>query len=38
MVGEVIRKPALILEYSGKIVVNESLSSLKDAWKRPLAW
>ncbi len=38
MVGEVIEKPALILEYSGKIVVNEGLSSLKDAWKRPLAW
>ncbi len=38
MVGEVIRKPAFTLEYSGKIVVNEGLSSLKDAWKRPLAW
>ncbi len=38
MVGEVIRKPALTLEYSGEIVVNEDLSSLKDAWKRPLAW
>ncbi|MBW2080092.1 MAG: phosphoribosylformylglycinamidine synthase, partial [Deltaproteobacteria bacterium] len=38
MVGEVIEKSAFILEYSGKIVVNESLSSLKDAWKRPLAW
>jgi phosphoribosylformylglycinamidine synthase II len=38
MVGEVIEKPAFTLEYSGKIVVNEGLSSLKDAWKRPLAW
>ncbi|MEA1867410.1 MAG: AIR synthase-related protein [Thermodesulfobacteriota bacterium] len=38
MVGEVIKKPSLELEYSGEIVVNESLSSLKDAWKRPLAW
>jgi len=38
MVGEVIEKPAFTLEYSGEIVVNESLHSLKDAWKRPLAW
>jgi phosphoribosylformylglycinamidine synthase subunit PurSL len=38
MVGEVIEEPAFTLEYSGKIVVNEGLSSLKDAWKRPLAW
>jgi phosphoribosylformylglycinamidine synthase II len=38
MVGEVIERPAFTLEYSGKIVVNEGLSSLKDAWKRPLAW
>lgn len=38
MVGEVIKKPSLVLEYSGETVVNENLSSLKDAWKRPLAW
>jgi hypothetical protein len=34
----VIKKPSLVLEYSKKIVVNEGLNSLKDAWKRPLAW
>jgi phosphoribosylformylglycinamidine synthase len=38
VIGEVIKKPVLTLEYSGKIVVNDSLDSLKDSWKSPLAW
>ena len=38
VIGEVIKKPVLTLEYSGKIVVNEGLDSLKDSWKSPLTW
>jgi len=38
MLGKVIDTPLLILRHSGKTVVRESLSSLKDAWKSPLAW
>ena len=38
MVGEVTGSATLIFEHSGKIVVNEPLSSLKHAWKSPIAW
>jgi phosphoribosylformylglycinamidine synthase len=38
LVGEVTQEPLLMLKYSEKIVVNESLHSLKYTWKRPLAW